>query len=85
MVSIVGVVLTGKDNYSEWLRKIKHIFIFNDLWVGICEGEGDVAPEELTLGKELAKWKSKEKKAYVLIASTVTKEVSLHILCLELL
>jgi len=30
-------VLTGKENYREWYRKIKSTQIFNDLGNGICE------------------------------------------------
>jgi hypothetical protein len=37
LVSIVGVVLLGKENYHQWFRKIKHTLIFSDLWDGICE------------------------------------------------
>jgi hypothetical protein len=37
LISIVGVVLTDKENYREWYRKIKSTLIFNDLWKGICE------------------------------------------------
>ena len=38
IASIVGATLTGKDTYSEWWRKIKSAFIYNDLWDNICEG-----------------------------------------------
>jgi len=41
LISIVGVVLSRKENYPEWSRKIKHSFIFNELWKGVCVGEGD--------------------------------------------
>jgi hypothetical protein len=37
LITIVGVVLTGKENYKEWYRKIKSTLIFNNLWNGICE------------------------------------------------
>ena len=36
-ITIIDIVLTGKDNYREWYRKIKSTLIFNDLWNGICE------------------------------------------------
>jgi hypothetical protein len=36
-ISIMGMVLTGKENYQEWYRKVKRTLIFNDLWNGICE------------------------------------------------
>jgi hypothetical protein len=39
LISIVDVVLTGKENYREWYRKIKSTLIFNDLWKGICEAK----------------------------------------------
>jgi hypothetical protein len=37
LIIIVGVVLTSKENYKEWYRKIKITLIFNNLWNGICE------------------------------------------------
>ena len=36
---IVGGVLTGKENYPKWYKKIKAAFIYNDMWKGICEGD----------------------------------------------
>ena len=48
LISIVGVVLSDKENYPEWSRKIKHTLIFNELWRGICEGEGD-HPQQIPL------------------------------------
>jgi hypothetical protein len=92
LISIVGVVLSGKVNYQEWFRKIKHTLIFNDLWDGICENTGensddspddsscDSEPEEPTDAKELAIWKSKDKKAYALIVASVSEEVSRHMI-----
>ena len=38
IASVVGAILTGKDTYPEWWRKIKSAFIYNDLWDDICEG-----------------------------------------------
>ena len=64
LISIVGVVLTGKENYPEWFWKIKRTLIFNELWKGICEGEGDNAPENPTSDKELSIWENKNNKAY---------------------
>ena len=75
-ISIVGVVLSGKDNYPEYSQKIKHTLIFNELWRGICEGEGDHPPTKPTSYKEIAIW---ENKAYALIAASVNEEVSRHI------
>ena len=66
LVSIIGVVLSGKEKYQEWLRKIKHTLIFNDLWDGICEGEGDVAHEEPKINKEFSIWKNIDRNAYAL-------------------
>jgi hypothetical protein len=37
LITIVGVVLTDKENYREWYRKIESTLIFNDLWNAICE------------------------------------------------
>jgi hypothetical protein len=37
LISIVDVVLTGKENYREWYMKIQSTLIFKDLWKGICE------------------------------------------------
>jgi hypothetical protein len=37
LIFIVGVVLTDKENYTEWYRNIKSTLIFNDAWKGICE------------------------------------------------
>lgn len=41
LISKVGVVLFGKENYPEWLWNIKHTLIFNELRKGVCVGEGD--------------------------------------------
>jgi len=43
LISIVGVVLTGKENYPEQSWKIKHTLIFNELWKGVCVGDRDRA------------------------------------------
>jgi hypothetical protein len=37
LINIIGIVLTGKENYREWYIKIKSNLIFNDLSNGICE------------------------------------------------
>ena len=76
ITSIVGATLTSKDTYSEWWRKIKSAFIYNDLWDGICEGTTietevggpitkDPGPPESE--KEKAIWKTKDKKALAVI------------------
>ena len=41
LISIVGVVLTNKENYLEWSRKIKHTLVFNVMWDEVCEGQND--------------------------------------------
>lgn len=79
LISIVGVVLTRKENYPEWSRKIKHTLTFNELWKGVCVGEGDNESEKPTSDKEFAIWENKNSKAYALIATSVNEEVSRHI------
>ena len=76
LISIVGVVLTGKENYLEWSRKIKHTLIFNELWKRMCVGNGDKEPEQPTSDKEFAIWENKNNKAYALIPAPVNEEVS---------
>ena len=39
LIWIVGVILSGKENYQEWFCKGKNTLIFNDMWDGICEKE----------------------------------------------
>ena len=39
LISIVGVILSGKENYQEWFHKVKNTLIFNDMWDGICEND----------------------------------------------
>ena len=39
LISIVGVILSRKENYQEWFRKVKNTLIFNDMWDGVCENE----------------------------------------------
>jgi hypothetical protein len=79
LIFIVGVVLTDKENYLEWFRKIKHTSIFNDRWDELCEEQNDNEPIQRTREKELVIWKNKEKKAYALIAVLVSEEVSRHL------
>ena len=80
LISIVGVVLFGKENYQKWFRKIKNTLIFNDLWEEVCEGKDDKDLEQRTYDKQLAIWKGKDKKAYALTSAFVTEEVTQHIL-----
>lgn len=77
LVSIIGVVLTGKDNWSEWYRKLKNTLIFNDFWEGVYIG--DTKPVQPTDAKELVVWKKKNCKAYALIAASINEEVNRHI------
>eukprot|EP00253_Pinus_taeda_P014442 PITA_14442 len=58
---------------------IKHTLIFNELWKGVCVGEGDNDPVQRTSDKELVIWENKNIKAYALIAASVNEEVSHHI------
>eukprot|EP00253_Pinus_taeda_P013777 PITA_13777 len=76
---MVGIVLTGKENYPDWSRMIQHTIIFNELWKGVCVGEGDRDPVQPTSDKELVIWENKNNKAYALIIASVNKEVSRHI------
>eukprot|EP00253_Pinus_taeda_P031134 PITA_31134 len=76
---MIRIVLTGKENYPDWSRMVQHTLIFNELWKGVCVGEGDSDPEKPTSDKKLAIWENKNSKAYTLIATSVNKEVSRHI------
>jgi len=58
---------------------IKHTLIFNELWKGVCVGEGDNEPIQPTSDKELVIWENKNNKAYALITASVNEEVSRHI------
>ena len=80
LISIMGVVLSEKTNYQECFQKIKNTLIFNYLWEEVCEGKDDNDPEMPTDDKQLAIWKTKDKKAYALIFASITEEVSRHIL-----
>jgi len=75
---MVGIVLTGKENYPKWSRIVKHTLIYNELWKGVCVREEDKDPVQPTSDKELAIWENKNIKAYALIAASIN-EVSRHI------
>lgn len=75
----MGEVLSGKENYHDWSRKIKHTLIFYELWKGICEREGDNVPKNPTSDKEISIWENNNNKAYALVAMSVNEEVSHHI------
>jgi hypothetical protein len=77
LISIVGVVLKGKENCPKWSRKIEHTLIFNAIWDGICDG--DTLPTKPIIDKELSIWMNKNKKAYASIVSFVSEEVIHHI------
>lgn len=92
--SRVGVVLTRKENYVEWLRKIKSTLIFNGLWDRVCKGEVtendedefgldmkpyDGGPTKDTSVSKLAIWKNKERKDFSLINAMISEEVRRHI------
>ena len=79
LISNVGFVLSGKENYPEWSWKIKHTLIFNEWWRGICEGEGGNPSTKPTFDKEIAIWENKNCKAYALIAASINEEVGRHI------
>lgn len=72
LVSIFGVVLSGKDNYLERSRKSEHTLIFNDLCNGICDD--DTKPPEPTIDKELAIWMTKDKKMFALIVAFISEK-----------
>jgi len=46
IVSIVGVVLNGKENYQEWFRKLKSALVFNDL-LDVYKGKKDSDGKEI--------------------------------------
>ena len=61
-------------------RKIRHALIFNDLWKGVCEGEGDNQPTKPTSDKDLIIWVNKNNKSNALVVDFVNEEVSCHII-----
>ena len=79
IISIMGVVLTSKENNPEWSKKIKHTLIFNELWKGVCVGDGDKEPKQPNSDKEFTIWENKNNKVYALIATSINEEVSHHI------
>lgn len=79
LISIVGVVLTGKYNYPKWLWKIKQTLFFNELWKGVCVGDGDKKLEQPTSDKEFSIWENKKRKGYAFIIASISEDVSHHI------
>ena len=80
LISIVGVVLFGKENYPEWSQKINHTLISNDFWRGIFEGEGDNPLKKPTSNKEITIWEKKNCKVFALTADFVNEDVSCNII-----
>eukprot|EP00253_Pinus_taeda_P003468 PITA_03468 len=74
LISIVGVVLTGKESYPEWSRKIKHTLLFYELWKVVYDGDRDKEPEQPTSDKGFSLWENKNSKAYALIAASINEE-----------
>jgi hypothetical protein len=68
LVSIVGVVLNGKENYSESSKNIENTLIFNYIWDGIDDGY--TSPIKPIVVKEIGIWMDKDKKAYALIIAS---------------
>jgi len=71
LVSIVGVVLSRKENYLEWSSKIENTLIFNDIWDVIHDG--DTKPIKSRTNKEISIWTNKDKKIYALITTSVSE------------
>eukprot|EP00253_Pinus_taeda_P025943 PITA_25943 len=75
IISTVGIVITGKENYPEWSQMIKHTLIFNELWKGVCVEDRDNEPKQPTSDKELVICENKNNKAYALITTSVNEEI----------
>ena len=87
LISIVGDILSGKENYEEWFCKVKNTLIFNDMWDGICENEnledkkdGEAidevdksAPVPPTNTKDISLLKIKDKKACLCLDHCICK------------
>ena len=76
IVSVVGVVLSRKENYQEWFRNLKSALVFNDLWE-VFQGKKDsdgkkIATDLLDNEKYCAIWETKDNKAYALVTTSVT-------------
>lgn len=77
IVSLIGEILTGKDTWLEWHRKVENTLIFNDLWYKICDG--DTQPTEPTDVKEKEIWNYKNSKALALIRDSINGDIYRHI------
>jgi hypothetical protein len=75
------VVISGKENYLEWSRNIEHNLIFNDIWDEICDG--NTKPTKLIADKEISIWTNKHNKSYSFIYSSVSEEVSHHMVSIK--
>lgn len=69
LISIVGVFLSGKENYQEWSQKVKVTLIFNDFWDSFCENKDGSEQEKPEDEKQLVRQGNKDKKAYALIST----------------
>lgn len=76
-MNIVRIMLTSKENWSEWSRKVKHALIFNYFWIRICDS--NTQPTKLIDAKELVVWNMKNNKAYALIVASFNEKVNCHI------
>jgi hypothetical protein len=80
LISIIDMVLTGKENYREWYRNIKSTLIFNDLWKGICEvvalpRDNKITEEEVKSEEESSVLKKKSSRPRIKpIIMTTNKE-----------
>lgn len=84
ITSLVGVFLSRKENYLEWIRNLKSALIFNDLWQDVCQGKMDREDKEIALEapkyeKQCAIWEVKNNKACGMIITLVSKYVSRYI------
>jgi hypothetical protein len=83
LIFIVDVILTNKDTYPKWFKRIKHTFIFNELWDDICDGENDSDSSQPIGDKEIIVWKNKDKKEYAIIAVSISEEVSCQLVSIK--
>lgn len=80
IVSIIGVVLNGKEHHQEWFRKLKSALVFIDFWE-VCQGNKDSDGKEIATElpdneKQCEIWETKDNMAYALIIASMTEEVS---------
>ena len=75
------MMLSGKENYMEWLTNIEHNIIFNDLWDGIFDG--DTSCTKSIEAKDLEVMMNNDYIAYAFIILLVSEEVSHHIMSIK--